>query len=49
MDINVCFILAAGILAVALISVPIVFPSSSQPAKQPAQQPAKQPNRSEEL
>lgn len=36
MDVNVCFILAAGILAVAWLGVPLVFPSPKQPQKQPS-------------
>ena len=35
MDVNVCFILAAGILAVALLGVPIAFPPAKQSRKQP--------------
>jgi hypothetical protein len=36
MDVNVCFIFAAGILAVALLGVPIAFPPAKQPRKQPS-------------
>jgi hypothetical protein len=38
MDINVCFILAAGILAVALLGVPLAFPQTKRPVKQTAPQ-----------
>jgi hypothetical protein len=36
MDVNVTFIVAAGILAVALLGVPIVFSPKKIPSKQPS-------------